>query len=376
MATPLTPTARGGGARTWAAWGLGALLAGWIVSAISDLTVEWPPPMAWDDALGRPTLAPGTTWIHAREGFGISRVGAHGVLGIPVDFDPATPSLLIWGDSHVEGAEVHDAQRLPQQVTRFLADGPRPLVALGIAAAGRNVADTHALLPSTERVFTGARAHALVVAGPGDLLPDSPEAQHGRFVSHPELALVPEAPPPRAAIHARRGQILRHLHLVAPVRALRRARDGQVWTSWRFRLGPVAPAAVEDRLDQRTEATAELDHALRFLMRELRGRTSLPIAIVLVPRDTPALGSAGLTFRAEETALERLLRARCEEAGVALLDLRESFNQFAAETGRLPLGFANGRPGRGHWNADGHRLIAEAVARWAAELSPADGEGP
>ena len=53
---------------------------------------------------------------------------------------------------------------------------------------------------------------------------------------------------------------------------------------------------------------------------------------------------------------------------MGFIDLTPRFLAFHEETGQFPCGFANSQVSKGHWNADGHRLVAEAIAGRCEQL--------
>jgi hypothetical protein len=55
------------------------------------------------------------------------------------------------------------------------------------------------------------------------------------------------------------------------------------------------------------------------------------------------------------------------EAGLEVLNLTDAFLAFPGRTGRLPHGFPNTFPGEGHWNRDGHDLVAREVLQYLRE---------
>ena len=57
----------------------------------------------------------------------------------------------------------------------------------------------------------------------------------------------------------------------------------------------------------------------------------------------------------------------CRRHNIGFIDLTERFNDFFLKTNKFPRGFANTFPGRGHLNAHGHRIVAEAI--FSNELS-------
>ena len=58
----------------------------------------------------------------------------------------------------------------------------------------------------------------------------------------------------------------------------------------------------------------------------------------------------------------------CESYGVIFVDLTESYLQGYEQQHKLPYGFYNTRPGRGHMNSWGHELFARAVFQTINEL--------
>lgn len=59
---------------------------------------------------------------------------------------------------------------------------------------------------------------------------------------------------------------------------------------------------------------------------------------------------------------------KCEEYGITFIDMTDRFYEMYNESHQLPHGFVTGELGDGHLNADGHRVIAEALAEAMAEL--------
>ena len=363
--TDQTGSSESGRRRAWLRWGLGLLAATWLAGLLHDRFADWPPPQVWDEALGTRVFETGTTWHRRQEGRGTGHVGTHGILGVPDAAGSPAPKLFLWGDSHVEGMEVDDPDRMPQQVSSLWRERVgSPLLAVGVCAAGRNLADHYRLMPDYERVIPGAAVHAIFLSGLGDLLPDSPEAQFGRFVSEPGFAFVAPEPAVRDDAAMARARLLRTLHLGWFSRLAREALSGNLTADLRFRPGPVPqphPPGDNPFRERRTEATPELEAALDWLLTRLDERTELPVVLVLAPNDTPRIETDRVVLREQPTELEELLAALCAKHGIGFVDLREDFNAFYRSTGRFPRGFPDSRPARGHLNADGHRLVAEAL---------------
>ncbi len=59
---------------------------------------------------------------------------------------------------------------------------------------------------------------------------------------------------------------------------------------------------------------------------------------------------------------EAILGEECGRAGVNLIDMRDIYVRHFLATGVCPNGFSNTSPGKGHINAVGHALLAEALS--------------
>ena len=94
--------------------------------------------------------------------------------------------------------------------------------------------------------------------------------------------------------------------------------------------------------------------------------TEAPILFVYAP-PTPALLSGDLILENPEKNLANHFSSLCKEQGIGFVSLEEPFLRFLEANGRFAKGFHNSRPWEGHYNADGHRLVAEAINSWIQE---------
>jgi lysophospholipase L1-like esterase len=88
---------------------------------------------------------------------------------------------------------------------------------------------------------------------------------------------------------------------------------------------------------------------------------------VLYTPQTPLLNEGRVFLEEDEIgrqyAQERaILREACRELNLPFWDPTARFVSYVTETGQFPKGFANNRPGYGHLNPEGHRIVAGLVA--------------
>ena len=108
------------------------------------------------------------------------------------------------------------------------------------------------------------------------------------------------------------------------------------WSNWDDGFVEEGFTKLEGYLDGFRETCAELDASFR---------------IVLMP-DPTGLDGASLSGRLTERALELF-----EQEGIERLDLRPTLGAWMAEHGRAPI-----LPHDGHFDAEGNRVLAEAIA--------------
>lgn len=93
------------------------------------------------------------------------------------------------------------------------------------------------------------------------------------------------------------------------------------------------------------------------------GRESAERGIQAVIVFNPAVGISpeGSLYTKTETEQLKLFRQFCDENDIRFVDLTDTYMRAYREQYLLPSGFSNTAPARGHLNAVGHRLIAEAL---------------
>lgn len=106
--------------------------------------------------------------------------------------------------------------------------------------------------------------------------------------------------------------------------------------------------------------------AWEFAIDSLLERTDTPVLFVYSPA-TPVLNKGRLHLKNPEADLAEEFGLLCQDRGIGFINMEDRFLDFHNKTGRFFKGFAKSRPWAGHYNADGHRLVAEAIHRWIKE---------
>ena len=171
-------------------WILGIFIAFAFAWVVGYCFVDHIMVYEWNPVLSIWTFKPGLTYRHRSEGWATAHIGKYGVIGIPDISAIRKPKVVIWGDSHVEGVQVDDLERMPQVLTRLLTAEGLDMMAFGVGRSGESVADYYFKIPKYEKLCPPIMAHFIILCDLADVLPDQLNAEHARFVSQPTFRLV------------------------------------------------------------------------------------------------------------------------------------------------------------------------------------------
>ena len=294
---------------------------------------------------------------HRREGSATTTFPDRTLSGLEAIGRSPWRKVVVWGDSHVEALQVDDPQKLVPQVERLANECGIAIQPVQMAQSGWSVADYWFMMPGIDETVDPER-HLIVLGGLGDI------AANGlQFTAEPEFAFHRIVLRP-ALFNLR--EPLADAGMTVPWRLFHHFRESATGPM-RFSPGRVVLHGVQRNLEEEapTASPPESDRLREwaFALDQLRERTSRPIAFVYVPY-TPKIERNHLTLTDPSAPSVLVLRQLCESRGISLIDVSHRFEQFHRSTGRFPRGFANGRPSSGHWNSDGHRLVAEAIVNF------------
>jgi hypothetical protein len=345
-------------------WVLGCLFSFVFIWMVSALFGDGSEPYSYDAATQSWVITPGTTIVWKSEGWGRSYFGRFGIGCIP-DVSRETRGLvLLWGDSDVEAFPVDDHRKMAQQLTGLLTERGRNLVCASRAMGGDNLADYILNIPAYEEQLPAITRHIILMNGPDDVLPDQANDTRGIFRTTHGYELL-RRPAQYHSHDAKR--LIDDLRLYFAVPLLRSlTRD----LSLRFTPGPVPAVSDAAQPDPNSCRTgSDLRQAWDFLAARIRQATRKGVAIVYVPH-VPRIEGNRVVCDDPDWPLVSGFAASCRDAGIDFINLHETFVRHYTATGEFPRGFPNSRPGDGHLNVTGHRLIAEALFDYLEKTRP------
>jgi len=144
----------------------------------------------------------------------------------------------------------------------------------------------------------------------------------------------------------------------------------------RLRPGPVpVDPAQRDGSKYDRPVTLPSDATLDHLLAALDAATEKPVIFVYTPA-VPRIRANAVETQDQDADAARHVAELAARRGMGILDLSSAFVAAYRQTGEFPRGFHNGVQGSGHWNALGHRLVADALCADRARrtgASPAPG---
>lgn len=228
-----------------------------------------------------------------------------------------------------------------------------------MARNGWSAAHYHYFLPAYDRLLS-PRAHVIAMGHIRDISPDG-----SAFRASPPALTFKDAPPGllrwRPIIDDYRLEFAFNL-----ASNLIYGPDGAASPrKLRLRPGPVRMETAAEQHDSRPEP-----EAWEFLLRSLRGQASAPVAFVYAPQ-LPRIEGNGILRTDADADMVAAFAEACHRNGVKFLDLTDRFVRFHDQTGRFPCGFHNGMVSSGHWNANGHRIVAEGILDLLRDIASA-----
>lgn len=351
-----------------------SLLAIWGITAVFTENFY---PKVWAEQLGRNVSAPGWSFNNRSEAWARNDFGKLGLVGVADISTVSAPKVLIWGDSFVEAFQVPDSQKMHSQLTGMLSGDPAPqFQAVGVGRRFQSFADYPFQIPKYERAIADCRLHVIHLFTLEDVYPDrNPADRISLFLTEPELHFEPYDNEYREIEAPVASNQLKDLVFKSRLQFFLRTKKKLVQIAHleglRFALGSqsLKGKGTRDWSDYLAPEWVSRDapvEAWKFALETLDEATDVPILFVYAPT-TPTLSGGEVIKTNPERALADVFADLCRQNGFGFISMEEAFLNYQEETGRFTNGFSTSRPWEGHYNENGHRLVAQAVHDWMRE---------
>jgi hypothetical protein len=308
----------------------------------------------WEPGLNRYINKPGTIFNMRSEGWATTHIGKYDIPGIPDIKSIEGTKVTIWGDSYIEAWQVNDEAKTASVLTKIAREyGSEDFMAFSVGHSGDCVADYYFGIPKYENIIQDIRTHFIVITCQQDILPDQHLYPHSLFISEPAVKLIEGVPflpngnfqRIKALFHKYGLDFIIHIYNSA----------GNI--SMRFVPNANTP---EIQNIKETDFGDKQIIAWRYLLEELRKQTKAKIVFVYCP-SVPSIVEGRISYENKDEIVLKKFADECAKAQIDFIDMTDLFCDYYRKTGKFPRGFANSRPAAGHFNANGHRIVAEKI---------------
>jgi len=308
----------------------------------------------YDKLLNKYVYYPATHIKWRSEGWGNTVVGKHGVNAITDITKHSQAKVCIWGDSYVEAHQVDDDEKMSQILNALLAENKyRNLIAFDVGMSGHEIADYYFDIPRYEKIVPSITAHFIVLTNFNDTLPKTKptgEERVGVFLENPHRLALRQNFKPKY----HRFKYLLYKYSVyfiwEPVRR---------FLSAEIRFVPGTRQMVSDKKSAKTYPEIR-EEAWTFLLTKLHFQTRKPIVFVYCP-PIPTIIKGQIIHIEPDAELKKDFAKLANVHQIKFIDVSDRFIKSYQDHGSFPRGFSNSRPSEGHFNAVGHKIVAQAI---------------
>jgi len=305
----------------------------------------------------------GTHVLWGTEGYGRTAYSGNGEIATPFT---GRPSVVVIGDSHTEALQVDDAAKFVSVAETELRRRGQVFDLHNLGFSGGTIADYVRLGPA---VMSRYRPVAVVIQlSPEDFGAETFEADHlNRFEKESDGAL--------RLVHRdlgvgspSLGARVKHAFALVNYSELRFLRIAE-----RRAHAASAPGAESDAAPAQALQWDTVPRELGLLR---QAYPDVPVILLLLPFVPRVQTGTVITDDPDYQRLLATIRSTIHGySGWQVLDPLSAF-QSLAERRMLPRGFANSRPGTGHLNTIGHRVVGHLLADALSAIRPSSASFP
>ena len=299
-----------------------------------------------DEIIGLPIPIPGTMKRERKENWNTFYYGELGLEASDAQRVTSTsPKILLFGDSYVEANMVAPEDRIQAQLSAM----GTPCIGIGIS--GNRCVEYNHLMNIYDHIISNVHTNILLIADISDILPPNKTTDF--------KSLRPVYP--FRKIEGKLGFLSYRLRLMAFRNILKKTeicfRNGLDFTGNHWRR---EKTYTLDTSSHKQYYEAYWRDMLNTLKISSNDKKLLIVYVPIVPR----IQNNAIITEDKETEIFKQFDKVSHEFGLVgngILNLEKRFCDFTLTTHQFPRGFFNTCPGEGHLNADGHRIVAEAI---------------
>ncbi len=339
-------------------WYLGFFLSLIFALFVSYFFVNTLVTYKWDEDINGYIISPGTVCKFHSEGNGRTFIGKYGVNGVADITKIPLQKIAVWGDSYVEAFNVDDKNKLNHLFNELcISEGMSDIYAFARGRSGDSIADYFFNIPKYENIIPSIIAHVIIIADITDLYPDQ-EGTHCEFRSHPTLSLVEKKVDIPFQNVKRVFQKYNADFLWNILKAALFEND------LRFTLGIINLNKKTETHEVKTASLLAI--SWDYLLKRFKEQTNLPIIFVYCPH-VPRIDNGGIIYDDSQSDIINDFNALCNKYGYGFINMKDDFCSYYRESKKFPRGFHNSRIAAGHFNENGHLLVAKRIFQYMKE---------
>ncbi len=322
-----------------------AIVVGFFI--VNLLCFVYERPTGWIETPNGPGPAgwnPNSILVHGTEGFGIVKVDENGYLNPEGTLQENF--ILCMGSSHTQGKEISPDKKYSALVNDYFSKGEGSLAAYNIGSDGNFLPALIKHFPAAAQAFPGAGVITIEISDvdfPADELEEALQQ-----VNYEEWSTVVNIKQNMGIVDKLKIAIKEYFPLISLVKSKLETTSAS------------GGEAVEEKPDNERAAEA-LKKTLKLMRSQYDGE-------IIFIYHTQAIISEDGSVAYQYGELWDVFRKACSENNITLIDMGPVYLEYYENDKSLPYGFANTKPGNGHLNELGHRLIAETLIPYIEEV--------
>ena len=324
-----------------------AVMMGFLV--VNLLCFGYDRPTGWIDTPHGPSPAgwnPESILVHGTEGFSISQIDKNGYDNLEGVLNDSY--ILCMGSSHTQGHEVKVESRYTSILNEHFSKEAGEIAVYNIACQGHFLPSLVKYFPAALEAFPNANTVTIELSNVDFPVKELEEAL--QQVEYKEEGSVVNTKKNFGIKDKLKMFIKEYFPLISLIKSNIQLTIAQGGTEKPY-----------------TEEKAEASAVMQKIMKTIRSQYTGEIIFIYHPvTNIEADGTVALSYGKNWSAFQEA----CQDNGIHVIDMGDTFMDYYEKEAKLPYGFANTTPGTGHLNAIGHGLIADELIQYIEEVMP------
>lgn len=323
-----------------------ALVIGFFV--VNLLCFGYERPTGWIETPNGPSPAgwnPNKVVVHGTEGFGIMKSDENGYINKSASLKD--DYVLCMGSSHTQGKEMAMDEKYSSLINTRFSENDNESAVYNIACDGNFLPTLIKHFPAAVEAFPEASVVTIEISNTDITVGELEDAM--LQAEYDESQSVKNQLQYMGLKDKLKIFIKEYFPLISLVKS------------------KMETSSANDAVDGSVEKTDDgdaakaLENALKLIRSQYDGE------IIFIYHSQTLIEKDGSISFAEDKLFDTFEKA-CKKNNICLVDMRPVFVEHYEKTREIPYGFADTKPGNGHLNKLGHRLIAESLIPYIEEV--------